>query len=111
MDSYVIWVDLAPGARDIELTDALDAYLGHLAEQGLIERWRMRRRKFGFGPSGLGEFMIEVETRDLAQLDAAFHVAATRAPGIEALHREVYSRVANFRSALYRDFPDPERLR
>lgn len=110
MDCYEIWVDLAPGVRDLELIEALNGYLGHMREAGLIERWRVKRRKFGFGPEGLGEFWISIETRNLTQLDEAFHHAATRAPEIEALHAQVYSKVRNFRSALYRDFPDAERL-
>jgi hypothetical protein len=110
MNHYAIWVDLAPGAKDLDFVAAVDAYLGRLRERGEIESWRVMRRKFGFGPDGLGEFFLDLEFRDLAQLDAAFHHAATRGPEIEALHGEVFSRVSNFRSALYRDFPDPVRI-
>lgn len=110
MDCYEIWVDLAPGARDLEFTQAVHGYLGHLKSRGEIATYRIRRRKFGFGPPGLGEFNVTIEAEDLAQLDRAFHHAATRAPEIEALHREVFSRVVNFKSGLFRDFPDPERI-
>ena len=110
MDCYEIWVDLAPGAKDMELVAALHDYLGRMQTEGRIERYRIRRRKFGFGPEGLGEFWISIEARDLAQLDSAFSAAAARSGEMEKSHAEVYSRVQNFRSALYRDFPDPERL-
>ena len=111
MDCYEIWADLAPGATDLEFSDAVAAFLGHLQSRGEIESWTLRRRKFGFGPEGLGEFNVSIRCRDLEQLDRAFHHAATRAPEIEAIHREVFRRVTNFRSALYRDFPDAERER
>ncbi len=109
MNTYEIWCNLAPGERDLELVDAVRAYLGHFQSQGLIDSYRIRRRKFGFGPPELGEFCISIEFRDLAALDQVFGQAATRAGDVERLHVEVYRRVQNFRSALYRDFPDPVR--
>lgn len=109
MNSYAIWVDLAAGVSDLEFVAALDAYLRYLRDDGRLTRWRIRRRKLGFGPPELGEFFIEIEFTDLEQLDRAFARVATRDPEIEALHAAVFSRVANFRSALYRDFPDPVR--
>lgn len=109
MDGYQIWVDLAPGVNDLEFSRALAALLDHLKADGRIEGWRLRRRKLGFGPAELGEFWISIETRDLAQLDTAFSSVAVRAGELEDLHRAVFSRVQNFRSALYRDFPDAVR--
>ncbi|MBS1704509.1 MAG: hypothetical protein JST40_01435 [Armatimonadetes bacterium] len=106
MDCYEIWVDLAPGAKDTEFVDAINAYLGFLQAKGTIETFRIKRRKFGFGPADLGEFSISIETRNLAQLDEAFKVAATRTGEVEELHRQVYSRVQNYKSGLYRDYPD-----
>lgn len=111
MDTYAIWFDLASGARDLELADAIDGWLGELRGLGVIEGWTLERRKFGFGPDGLGEFHVRIHVRDLAQLDAAFRVAAARSGPTESLHAEVFRRVANFRSGLYRPFPDPERIR
>jgi hypothetical protein len=109
MDSYEIWVDLAPGAHDLEFVAAVRAYLDHFKQNGKIEGYRIRRRKFGFGPSQLGEFVLTLDFANLTQLDTAFTEAATRDDVIESLHREVYSRVTNFKSGLYRDFPDAVR--
>jgi hypothetical protein len=109
LNTYAIWVDLAAGASDLEFVAALEAYLRYLRDDGRLSRWRIRRRKLGFGPHELGEFFIEIEFTDLEQLDRAFARVATREPAIEALHAAVFSRVTNFRSALYRDFPDPMR--
>ena len=109
MNYYTMWCNLRESHKDLEFARNVNAYLSHLQSNGHIEGWRLARRKFGFGPDGLGEFQITVWTKDLAQLDAAFGHVATRAGDVENLHRPVYSMVTDFKSALYRDFPDPQR--
>ncbi len=109
MDVYEISVDLAPGVRDTEFAVALDGYLGHLAAERRIESWRLLRRKLGLGAGG--EFKVLIETRDLAQLDDAFAAVSARTDPIESAHHGVNALVTNFRAALYRDFPEPHRVR
>jgi hypothetical protein len=109
MNYYEVWVNLKDSRRDVEFCRAVDAYMGHLKSQGRLEWWRITRRKFGFGPAGLGEFHVTMAFRDLARLDAAFGLVATREGEVERLHLPVYSMVTDFQSALYRGFPDPER--
>lgn len=109
MDVYQISCDLKPGIRDTQFVTALDAYLGALKSGGRIEGWRLLRRKLGFGMPALGEFQILIETRDLAQLDAAFAAASARAEPVEGAHHGVNSLVQNFQAALYRDYPDAHR--
>lgn len=109
MNHYIIWCNLRDSHRDLAFVDAVRAYLDPLRRDGKIEQYSLTRRKLGFGPAELGEFCITISTRDLAQLDAAFDVVAGRAGETERLHAAVYSMVTDFRSALYRDFPDPQR--
>ena len=109
MDWYHIWCDLKTGENDLAFCRNLDAYLGHLQGQGLIEEHRLMRRKLGLAFDGAGEFHIMIGTRDLAQLDAAFNLVSTRAGEVERLHKAVYSAAANVKFGLYRDFPDPQR--
>lgn len=109
MNDYHMWFNLKDSRKDLEFCEAVHAYLGHLKRRGLIESYRITRRKFGFGPPELGEFHVVVQTRDLAQFDSAFSLVATRTGEVERLHAPVYSAVTDFKSALYRDFPDPER--
>ncbi|MCC6427376.1 MAG: hypothetical protein IT435_11215 [Phycisphaerales bacterium] len=104
-----MWFNLIDSRRDLEFAGAVAAYMGHLKGQGKIEGWRLTRRKFGFGPDGLGEFNCTVWTTDLAQLDRAFDLVSTRAGEVERLHAPVYSMVKDFKAALFRDFPDPQR--
>ncbi|HWI29362.1 MAG TPA: DUF6614 family protein [Stellaceae bacterium] len=109
MDIYHVWCNLKPGTRDTEFGDHVAAYLGHLREQGLIEGWRLTRRKLGLGPRELGDFHLMIEIRDLAQLDRAFTGVAARRDPIEGLHFAVNSMVSEATFALYRDFPDAVR--
>jgi hypothetical protein len=109
VDTYAIWVDLADSSKDLEFSENLAAYLGDLQSRGAIEGYTLERRKLGFGPDGLGEFHIRIAVRDLAQLDEAFTHAAARADPVEGKHAAVFRMVRNFRSALYRSFPDPVR--
>lgn len=109
MQHYHMWVDLRDSHQDLEFAAAVRAWLGHLQREQRIENFTLTRRKLGFGPDGLGEFHVCVFANDLAQLDRAFELAATRDGESERLHRAVYSLVTNFKAALYRDFPDPGR--
>lgn len=109
MDCYEIWCNLKDSRRDLEFAKALSEYMGLLQRDGRIAGWRLTRRKLGFGPPELGEFHVTIETTDLAQLDRAFDLVATRSGEVERLHAPVYSMITDFRSALYRDFPDPQR--
>lgn len=109
MNHYMIWCNLRESRRDLEFSANVAAYLGFLQKQGKIEKWALTRRKFGFSPDGMGEFHICISCRDLAQLDEAFGTVATRTGEVERLHAPVYAMVTDFKSALYRDFPDPER--
>src|SRR5438046_818160 len=110
MDHYELWFDLKDTSADLEFCGALDAYLGHLRDRGVIEGWRLTRRKLGFGPAALGEFHVVIYVNDLAQLETAFGHVSTRGPDVEPLHAAVFSSVRNVATALYRDFPDTGRL-
>ena len=109
MDLYHIWCDLKPGIGDLEFADKVKSYMNYLKQQGMIEHWRLTRRKLGLGPPGLGEFHVEIQTKDMAQLDRAFQHAASRREPVETAHHGVNSLVRNAVFGLYRDFPDPGR--
>lgn len=111
MNYLHVWADLRDGHTDLQFCDAVHAYLGHLKNKGMLEDYSIARRKFGFGPSDLGEFHIIMMGKDLAQLDSAFNEVATRSGDVERLHVAMYRLVANTQAALYRDFPDPQRQR
>ncbi len=93
----------------MKFADDLRRFMEYLKGQGKIESWRLMRRKLGLGPKELGEFHVMIELRDLAQLDEAFSMAATRSGDTEAMHFDVNSRIESVTFALFRDFPDPVR--
>jgi hypothetical protein len=109
MDYYQGWFDLKPGVKDTDFARSLAGYMSHLKERGLIEGWTLSRRKLGLAPKQFGEFHLVIETRDLAQLDAAFNHVASRGEPVESVHFDVNSKVENLLFGLYRDFPDSVR--
>lgn len=109
MNYYEIWFNLKDTHKDLEFAASLGAYLGHLQKLGTIASYTLTRRKLGFGPPELGEFHVSIRAESLDQLDEAFGTVAARSGETESLHARVYSAVTDFRSALYRDFPDPQR--
>jgi len=111
MDVYLITFDLKPGVQDVAFADALARFLDHMKINKRIEGWRLLRRKLGFGPPGVGEWQVLIETRDMAQLDEAFKAAATRAGDLEAMHFDVNQHATNLTFSLLRDFPDAVRVR
>jgi hypothetical protein len=100
-----------PGVSDVTFAENVAAYMGHLQEQGLIESWRLTRRKLGFGAPGLGDFHVMIEVKNLAQLEQAFERVAGRREPVEGFHFGVNSLAQNVVFALYRDFPDTFRHR
>lgn len=111
MIHYHGWFDLKEGESDVAFADAVARYLGYLKEKGLIAGWRLTRRTLGLGPPQLPEFNLIIEAESLSQLDGALGHVTTRAEPVEGLHHAVNSRVRNLFFALYRDFPDPQRVR
>ena len=106
MNYYHIWCDLLDTHKAQEFCQAVNEYLGHLKDKKVLEGHKITRRKLGFGPAELGEFHIIIETTDLSQLENNFQAVAKPDPITARLHGNVYSRVKNFRSGLYRDYPD-----
>jgi hypothetical protein len=111
VDQYHVWCDLRPGESDVAFCDDVASYLGALQQQGRIAGYRVSRRKLGLGPPSLGEFHIVIEVDGLAQLDRAFEAVSARSGPVESLHARVNQRVSGLTFALYRDFPDPHRVR
>ena len=109
MDYYHIWCDLHPQNDDLSFAQDVQTYLNHLKTTGLVDGYRLTRRKLGLGPENLGEFHIVIETQGLEQLDRAFQEVAKRAGKTESLHSNVFRRVSRVKFGLYRDFPDPGR--
>jgi hypothetical protein len=111
MDIYNAWFDLKPGVSDMEFSDRLAAYMDGLKNDGLMQGWRLMRRKLGLSAAPVGEFHLLMEFTGMAQLDQAFGRVGSRREPVESIHFGVNSLVQNVQFALYRDFPDSVRHR
>lgn len=111
MDYVNAFFDLKQGVRDTELADAMTTLFTSLRERGEIEWFRITRRKLGLGPPEIPEWHVTLAFRNLSQLDEAFATMSSREEPTESFHFAVNSRVSNLKLALYRDFPDPGRVR
>jgi len=109
VDIYHIWCNLKKDISDMEFCQSASSYLDSLKENGHMVSYRITRKKLGFAPAELGEFHLILEFSDLTQLDNAFKNVSSRSEPIESFHHAVNSKVTNFSSALYRDFPDSHR--
>jgi hypothetical protein len=107
---YHAWFNLKDGVGDIEFTDAARGYLGHLKENGLIAGFRITRRMLGLAPPPLKDWHIIIEFENLTQMDSAFGQVSARADPIEGFHHALNSKVQDVFFALYRDFPDGNRV-
>jgi hypothetical protein len=107
---YEAYFEIKDSRKDLEFAASVARYMEYLQGKGLIEGYRLTRRKLGFGPPELGEFQLSIEVKDLGQLDEAFQLAATRDGEVEKNHAAVYSQIKSVRFALTRDFPDPVRV-
>ena len=111
MDVYHIWFNLKDGVRDTEFADAARAYLDHLRDGGMVAGYRMTRRKLGLGHPSLPEWHVTLDFENMAQMDRAFERVSARADPVESFHQQVNSKVRDIFFALYRDFPEPQRVR
>jgi hypothetical protein len=110
MNLYHCMIDLKDDAKALAFAQALDHWMEHLKSKGVIERWRLMRRKLNLASDAHRDFLLEVEVKDLAQLDQAFRlVGSDKDEAVERLHRQVHLMVAKSDFGLYRPFPDTER--
>ncbi len=110
MDIYQIWFNHKPGVRDLAFVESARAYLDHLKETGQLVAYRITRCKLGLAPPQLREWNVTLEFDGLTQLDQAFGQVSARADPAESFHHAVNSKVQDAFFALYRDFPDPQRV-
>jgi len=63
MNIYHAWCDLKPGVSDIAFSESAAKYLRHLQTKGMIESWRITRRKLGLAQPELGEFHVMMKSK------------------------------------------------
>ena len=109
MNLYHCLIDLKEDAKALSFAHALSEWMAHLQAAGTIGQWRLLRRKLNLASGGHRDFLLEIELRDMAQLDAAFRHTGQENDEVAALYRAVHSHIEAADFGLYRPFPDPER--
>ena len=110
MTLYTCMIDLRSDARALVFAMALDAWMTHLRDTGLIVDWRLLRRKLNLvGPSG-ADFLLEITLSDMAQLDDAFGYLGRADDKAVRLYEAMHQHIARAEMGLYRPFPDPSRV-
>lgn len=109
MNLYHCSIDLRDDAKAIGFAVAVEAWMDYLKNAGVILSWRLCRRKLGFGAPHARDFLLEIELRDLAQLDQAFRLTGSGDENVERLYTAVHQMVGAVETTLFRPFPDPER--
>lgn len=111
MNLYHCSIDLKDDAKAVAFAAAVDAWMSHLQLHGMIDGWRLCRRKLGFGAPRARDFLLEVELENMTQLDLAFRFCGAQDSDdlVERLYTTVHQMVGKVDTALYRPFPDPER--
>lgn len=109
MNLYHCFIDLKDDAKALAFAQALENWMDRLCQEGVIMNWRLLRLKLNLAADGHGDFMLEIEVADMAQLDQAFRFTGRRDDEIATLHERVHTMIANTRFALYRPYPDAER--
>jgi len=65
MNLYHCSIDLKDDAKAVAFSAAVDAWMSLLQESGVIQSWRLCRRKLGFGAPHARDFLLEIELEDL----------------------------------------------
>jgi Family of unknown function (DUF6614) len=110
MNVYHIWFNLKPGVRDLEFAESAQVYLNRLKDANHIASYRITRCKLGLAPPQLREWHITLDFATMAQMDDAFGLVSSRTEPVEGFHHAVNSKVQDVFFALYRDFPDSNRV-
>jgi DNA-binding Lrp family transcriptional regulator len=109
MNLYHCSIDLKDTSKALAFAAAVEGWMNHLEKNGVIQCWRLCRRKLGFGAPQSRDFLLEIEVENMTQLDQAFRFTASLDHDVERLYTTVHQMVGVVDVALYRPFPDPER--
>ena len=109
MNHFHIWCSLREGTAEREFADEAQELLADLHARELCEGFIISRRKFVFVPPDLGRFHITVEFASLPQMQRAFAFVEAQGTETPSLYERLTGAVRDLRTALYRDYPEPQR--
>lgn len=108
MDVYTIYADHVETTTATEFVTLMRKFLDRMVELKRIESYRITRMKLGFRSMNLPEFRIDMEFKNLQQLDDAMTSVLRNESSIENEHVGFNHLVdvETIQHFLYRDFPD-----
>ena len=74
MDVYTIYADHVEGTTAIDFVTRMKKFMDKMVEMGAMESYRITRMKLGFRSMDLPEFRIDMEFKNMQQLDDAMSV-------------------------------------
>ncbi len=108
MNLYHCMIELKSGAKALAFASAVDHWMGHLQEQGMIRGWRLMRRKFGLSSGQHSDFILEIEVEGMAQMEETFRRLGQSDDTAENHYNLLHQMIGDVHIGLYRPYPDPE---
>ena len=108
MDVYTIYADHTEDTDAHTFAKLMDKFLSKMVDMGKMESYRITRMKLGFRSMDLPEFRIDMEFKNMQQLDDAMTGVIRNESNIELEHVGFNHLVdvETIQHFLYRDFPD-----
>ena len=108
MDVYTIYADHTEDTDAHTFAKLMDKFLSKMVDMGKMESYRITRMKLGFRSMDLPEFRIDMEFKNMQQLDDAMTGVIRNESNIEDEHVGFNHLVdvETIQHFLYRDFPD-----
>ena len=108
MDVYTIYADHNAKIDAHHFAKKMKLFLDKMVELGHMESYRLTRMKLGFRSMDLPEFRIDMEFKNMQQLDNAMTGVLRNEENIENEHHGFNHMVdvETIQLFLYRDFPD-----
>jgi len=109
MNVYLCQIDLKKDAQALLFAQALDNWMNHLQEAGVVGTWVLLRRNLNLAADCYRDFLLQIEVADLAQLDQAFRWVGQQGDTADSLYSRMHDMIEQVEFGLFRPFPDPER--
>lgn len=108
MNIYTIYADHTADTDAHTFVQLMKKFLDKMVVMGKMETYRITRMKLGFRSMDLPEFRIDMEFRNMQQLDDAMTGVISNEASIELEHVGFNHLVdvETIQHFLYRDFPD-----
>jgi len=110
MNLYHCMIELKDDAKALVFAAAVDNWMEHLRAAGVISDWRLMRRKMGLASDTYLDFLLEIEVENMAQFDRAFSYLGSGDEDAARKYEHMHQLIGARKIALYRPYPDPERV-